>query len=155
MIYNFDEVINRRGTHSMKWDAGEMLKTFGLTERFDDESIPLFVADMDFACPEPVLEALRKRVDQRMFGYSLHSASPDYHEAIQGWFRRRHGWAIASESIVYSPGTVEALEDELATSARARKVGDREKAVLVAVCLDGDRVATEASLSELKELARP
>ncbi len=110
MIYNFDEVINRRGTHSMKWDAGEMLKTFGLTERFDDESIPLFVADMDFACPEPVLEALRKRVDQRMFGYSLHSASPDYHEAIQGWFRRRHAWEIATESIVYSPGTVEALD---------------------------------------------
>ncbi len=50
--------------------------------------------------------------------------------------------------------TVEALEDELATSARARKVGDREKAVLVAVCLDGNRAATEASLAELKELAR-
>ena len=110
MIYNFDEVINRRGTHSVKWDAGELLKTFGLTERFDDETIPLFVADMDFACPEPVLEALRARVEQRMFGYSLHSASPDYHAAIQGWFRRRHGWEIATDAIVYSPGTVEALD---------------------------------------------
>ncbi|HRW04824.1 MAG TPA: MalY/PatB family protein [Caldilineaceae bacterium] len=110
MIYDFDEVIDRRGTHSVKWDAGELLKQFGLTERFDEETIPLFVADMDFACPEPVLAALHERVNTRMFGYSLHSASPDYHEAIQGWFRRRHDWTIDTESIVYSPGTVEALD---------------------------------------------
>lgn len=110
MIYNFDEVIERRKTHSVKWDAGELLKQFGLTERFDVETIPLFVADMDFACPEPVLEALRERVNTRMFGYSLHSTSPEYHEAIQGWFSRRHDWVIAAESIVYSPGTVEALD---------------------------------------------
>jgi cystathionine beta-lyase len=110
MIYNFDEVIDRRGTHSVKWDAGELLRQFGLTERFDEETISLFVADMDFACPEPVLAALRERVDARMFGYSLHSASPEYHEAIQGWFRRRHDWEISAESIVYSPGTVEALD---------------------------------------------
>ncbi len=110
MIYNFDEVIDRRNTHSVKWDAGELLKQFGLTERFDAETIPLFVADMDFACPEPVLEALRKRVDVRMFGYSLHSASPEYHEAIQGWFKRRHNWDIDAKSIVYSPGTVDALD---------------------------------------------
>ncbi|MFZ5438636.1 MAG: GTPase HflX [Myxococcota bacterium] len=50
--------------------------------------------------------------------------------------------------------TVEALEDELAATTQARKVGDRERAVLVAVCLDGDREATESSLAELKELAR-
>ena len=50
--------------------------------------------------------------------------------------------------------TIEALEDELATQTRARKVGDRERAVLVAVCLDGDREAAESSLAELRELAR-
>jgi len=110
MIYNFDEVIDRRGTHSVKWDAGDLLKQFGLTERFDAETISLFVADMDFACPEAVLAALHERVDTRMFGYSLHSASPEYHEAIQGWFSRRHDWAIDAASIVYSPGTVEALD---------------------------------------------
>ncbi len=109
MIYNFDEVIDRHGTHSLKWEAGELLKQFGLTERFDEETIPLFVADMDFACPEPVLAALHERVDARMFGYSLHTTTTDYTDAIRGWFSRRHDWAIDAEAIVYSPGTVEAL----------------------------------------------
>ena len=71
MEYNFDEEINRRGTDSVKWDAGEMIKKFGITERFDEDTIPLWVADMDFAIPEPVLDALRKRLDQKMFGYTI------------------------------------------------------------------------------------
>ena len=109
MIYNFDEIISRKGTHSVKWEAGELIKEFGLTERFDEETIPLFVADMDFPSPQPVIEALHARVDRLMFGYSLHTTTPDYTEAIQGWFRRRHGWEICADSIVYSPGTVEAV----------------------------------------------
>lgn len=109
MIYNFDEIISRKGTHSVKWEAGELLKQFGLTERFDEDTISLFVADMDFPCPQPVIEALHARVDRLMFGYSTHNTSPDYIEAIQGWFRRRHGWEICTDSIVYSPGTVQAV----------------------------------------------
>lgn len=109
MIYNFDEIISRKGTHSVKWEAGELLKEFGLTERFDEETISLFVADMDFPSPQPVIEALHARVDRLMFGYSTHKTSPDYTEAIQGWFARRHGWDICADSIVYSPGTVEAV----------------------------------------------
>ena len=108
--YNFDEVIDRHGTNSMKWEAGEMLKQFGLTERFDEDTISLFVADMDFQCPQPVLDALHKRVDARMFGYSLHTTTSAYTDAIQNWFRRRHEWEIDTESIVYSPGTVQALD---------------------------------------------
>ena len=110
MNYNFDEVIERHGTHSVKWEAGELLKQFGLTERFDAETISLFVADMDFACPAPVLAALHERVNARMFGYSLHSTTTDYTDAIRGWFRRRHDWEIDTASIVYSPGTVDALD---------------------------------------------
>lgn len=71
MTYNFDEFIDRHGTHSVKWEAGELLKQFGLTERFDEATIALFIADMDFPCPEPVLAALHARVGTRMFGYSL------------------------------------------------------------------------------------
>ena len=47
MKYNFDEYINRRGTGSLKWDAGDFLKMVGLTDRYDEETIPLFTADMD------------------------------------------------------------------------------------------------------------
>lgn len=109
MKYNFDEIIDRRGTHSIKWEAGELLKAFGLTDRFDEDTISLFVADMDFPAPEPVLAALHARVDRKMFGYSTYDTSPDYVQAIQGWFRRRHDWNINAEAIVYSPGTVEAI----------------------------------------------
>jgi len=110
MQYNFDRVIDRRGSNSLKWEAGDMLKRFGLTERFDEETIALWVADMDFPCPAPVIEALHARVDRLMFGYSSYQTSPDYVEAIQGWFQRRHDWEIPVEAIVYSPGTVTALD---------------------------------------------
>lgn len=62
---------------------------------------------MDLPIPQPVIDALHKTVDQRIFGYSVF---PDeYYEAIQGWFKRRHDWDIKREEIVYSPGTVHAL----------------------------------------------
>jgi len=109
MKYNFDEIINRRGTNSIKWDAGDLLKKFGITERFDDETISLWVADMDFACPPAVLDALHKKIDQKMFGYTSQTTSSDYNDAIVNWFKRRMDWEINSDEIVYCPGTVHAL----------------------------------------------
>lgn len=110
MKYNFDEIIDRRGTNSVKWDAGIFLVEHGITERFDEESIPLWVADMDFAVPQPVLDALKKRVDQKIFGYTTHSTDPEYFSAIRNWFYRRQNWNIADEEVVFCPGTVHALD---------------------------------------------
>ena len=107
MKYNFDEIVNRRGTYSMKWDGGELIKQFGLTERYDEDTIPLFTADMDLPVPQPLVEALHKTVDHRIFGYSVF---PDeYFGAIQLWMKKRHGWRVEKEQIIYSPGTVHAL----------------------------------------------
>ena len=107
MKYNFDEIVNRRGTYSVKWDGGEFIKKAGLTERYDEETLPLFTADMDLPVPQPLLDALHKTVDNRIFGYSIF---PDeYYEAIQDWFKKRHDWEIKKEEIIYSPGTVHAL----------------------------------------------
>jgi cystathionine beta-lyase len=107
MIYNFDEVVNRRGTYSLKWDGGERIKKSGITERYDADSLPLFTADMDFPIPQPVIDALHQTVDHRIFGYSVF---PDeYYEAVQHWFKKHHDWEIKKEEIVYSPGTVFAL----------------------------------------------
>lgn len=107
MKYNFDEIVNRRGTYSIKWDGGDMIKKMGLTERYDEETIPLFTADMDLPVPQPLIDALHKTVDHRIFGYSIF---PDeYFEAIQHWFKKRHDWDIKKEEIIYSPGTVHAL----------------------------------------------
>lgn len=107
MKYNFDEIVNRRGTYSIKWDGGKLLKEIGLTERYDEETIPLFTADMDLPVPQPLIDALHKTVEHRIFGYSIF---PDeYFQAIQHWFKMRHDWEIKKEEIIYSPGTVHAL----------------------------------------------
>jgi cysteine-S-conjugate beta-lyase len=107
MKYNFDEIVNRRGTYSVKWDGGELIKKMGLTDRYDEDTIPLFTADMDLPVPQPLIEALHKTVDHRIFGYSVF---PDeYFEAVQHWFKKRHNWEFQKEEIVYSPGTVHAL----------------------------------------------
>ncbi|WP_408011673.1 MalY/PatB family protein [Pseudalkalibacillus sp. A8] len=107
MKYNFDEIVNRRGTYSLKWDGGEIVREVGLTERYDEETLPLFTADMDLPVPQPLIDALHKTVDHKIFGYSV--LPEEYYEAIQHWFIKRHNWEIKKEEIVYSPGTVHAL----------------------------------------------
>ncbi|RNF40308.1 MalY/PatB family protein [Planococcus salinus] len=107
MKYNFDEMIDRRGTYSLKWDGGDMIKAFGLTERYDEDTIPLFTADMDLPVPQPLVEALHKTVDHRIFGYSVFPE--EYYQAIISWFSKRHGWEVKKDQIIYSPGTVHAL----------------------------------------------
>ena len=107
MKNNFDEIVNRRNTYSIKWDGGNLLKQIGLTKRYDEETIPLFTADMDLPVPQSLVDALHKTVDNRIYGYSIF---PDeYYEAIQYWFKKRHNWEIDRKSIVYSPGTVHAI----------------------------------------------
>ncbi|NRD79675.1 pyridoxal phosphate-dependent aminotransferase [Bacillus sp. BRMEA1] len=107
MKYNFDEIVNRRGTYSLKWDGGNFIKKSGLTERYDENTIPLFTADMDLPVAQPLVDALHRTVDHRIFGYTIF---PDeYFEAVQHWFKKRHDWEIKREEIVYSPGTVHAL----------------------------------------------
>lgn len=107
MQYNFDEMVQRRNTYSLKWDGEELIKEIGYTERYDHETIPLFTADMDLPVPQPLIEALHKTVDHRIFGYSIFPN--EYFEAIQHWFKKRHNWTINKDEIVYSPGTVHAL----------------------------------------------
>lgn len=107
MKYNFDEIVNRRNTYSMKWDGGEFIKQMGLTDRYDEETLPLFTADMDLPVPQPLVDALHKTVDHRIFGYSVFPNQ--YYEAIQHWFKKRHNWDIKKEEIIYSPGTVHAV----------------------------------------------
>lgn len=94
--FNFDTVINRRGTNSYKWDIVK-----------EEDVIPLWVADMDFKAAPAILEALKKRVEHGVFGYTL---VPDsYYEAIINWFARRHNWQIDRSWIIYTTGVVPAV----------------------------------------------
>jgi cystathionine beta-lyase len=112
MQYDFDKEVPRRGTYASKWEVmqdehnPQRLKQ---TDAFYGENrvLPLWVADMDFACPEPVIEALVARAHQGVYGYTY---PPDsYFDAVVGWMQRRHGWTISPEWICLTPGVVSAL----------------------------------------------
>lgn len=96
MKYNFDELIERRGTGCVKWD-----------ECSNDEVIPLWVADMDFKAAPAIQEAVRKRAEHGVFGYAV--VEEDYYEAVISWFQRRHDWTIHREEILYTTGVVPAM----------------------------------------------
>lgn len=101
--YNFDEIIERVGTDSIKWEY-----THKFVKGAPEDALPLWVADMDFQCSEPILDALYKRVDQKIFGYSYHG-SDEYYNAVLGWFKRRFDWTVDKENVFYSPGVVPAI----------------------------------------------
>lgn len=95
-MYDFDEIVERRGTGCVKWD-----------ESPSDDVIPLWVADMDFKAAPAILEAVRKRAEHGVFGYTV--VDNDYYVAIINWFRRRHDWTIKREDILYTTGVVPAM----------------------------------------------
>ncbi len=95
MKYNFDEIINRRGTNSYKWDT---------TAPGVDA---MWVADMDFRTAPCITEALRRRVEQGIFGYTF--VPDEYYRATVGWFSRRHRWTIDPTHIIYTSGVVPAV----------------------------------------------
>jgi cystathionine beta-lyase len=113
MKYDFDQVVDRKCTGSLKWDTVERSTGVG-------DALPLWVADMDFKAPDVVLDALRARVEHGIFGYTVKTAS--CYQAIIGWMKRRHGWTIEREWILFSPGVVPALN--LAVQAYTQP-GDR------------------------------
>lgn len=96
MTFDFDKLIERRGTNCVKWDTAK-----------EEDVLPMWVADMDFKAAPAILEALKKRVEHGVFGYTL---VPDsYYEAIINWFARRHNWQIDRSWIIYTTGVVPAV----------------------------------------------
>ena len=98
--YNFDEIVNREGTNSLKYDA--RAKFFN-----SEEVLPLWVADMDFKTPDFIVDAIKKRTEHEIFGYTFRS--DEYYQAIIDWMRRRHSWTVQKEWILFSPGVVAGL----------------------------------------------
>jgi cysteine-S-conjugate beta-lyase len=100
MTYNFDQTITRSGTSSVKYDLRKAI--FGR-----EDVIPMWVADMDFAVPPFVTEAVRKRAEHPVYGYSIIPGS--YYDAVISWQKNRHGWDISKEWVMFSPGVVTGL----------------------------------------------
>lgn len=100
MKYNFDEPVDRTNTNCIKYDARKMF--FG-----SEDLLPLWVADMDFRTPDFIVEAIKKRTEHELFGYTFRPES--YTQSIVNWLKRRHDWEIKPEWISFSPGVVAGL----------------------------------------------
>lgn len=95
MTYDFDTTVQRRGTSSVKWDETP------------EGVLPLWVADMDFPTAPAIIEALHRRVDHGIFGYTF--PGPEYFKALTSWFSRRHKWNIDPNTVIYTTGVVPAI----------------------------------------------
>jgi cystathionine beta-lyase len=98
--YNFDEIIDRRGTNCVKYDT--LKEYFG-----NDDLIPLWVADMDFRTPDFILDTLKKRMGHPVFGYTY--PPEEYYDSIIRWNKDLHGWDIKREWISFIPGVVRGI----------------------------------------------
>ena len=98
--YNFDKIIDRKGTGCIKYDSAK-------SRMGRDDLIPMWVADMDFALPDVILDELQKRVSHGIFGYT----DPDesYFEVLKKWFSKRYGTSIENDWITVTPGIVYAI----------------------------------------------
>lgn len=100
MAYNFDIPVSRQGTSCVKYDSRK--EVFGT-----DKVLPMWVADMDFSCPPCIIEALKKRLDHEILGYTVRRE--EYFSSLRRWVKRRHSWQIENNWISFSPGIVPAL----------------------------------------------
>lgn len=113
MKYDFDEIIVRRGTDSYKWDSAD-----------NENVLPMWVADMDFRTAPAIVDALRRRVEHGIFGYTR---VPDgYYAAVTDWFARRHNWSIDRGWMIYTSGVVPAIS-----------------AIIKALTVSGDKVLVQ------------
>jgi len=121
MKTNFDQEINRKGTHSAKWgviqDPANPSRWIATEDYFgENRMLPLWVADMDFAAPQPVIDALVERARHGIYGYTVRTQS--YDAAVVDWMQRRHGWSIQPDWILATPGVVPAVNLLIRTFTR-------------------------------------
>ena len=113
MSVDFDRVIPRRGTASEKWDIPR-----------GEDVLPLWVADMDFRAAPAIVDALRRRVEEGVFGYALPPRT--WHDSLRRWLHWRHGWKVESRSVLDATGVIPALA-----------------ATIRAFCVPGDKVIVQ------------
>jgi cysteine-S-conjugate beta-lyase len=93
--HDFDELIDRRGTECKKWDT------------YADDVIPMWIADTDFKCPQPVIDAMVKRAQHGIYGYPMNVKN--FEESIVHWQKKRFGWDIDTDWVEYTPAVIPAI----------------------------------------------
>ncbi|MDV7103563.1 MalY/PatB family protein [Vibrio sp. TH_r3] len=100
---DLDKDVDRTGSNSLKWEF--MTK---ISPHANEDTLPLWVADMDFPCAPEIIDAMNSRVNQQIFGYSM--ADSEYYESVQSWFQSRFNWFVDTDDIVTTSGVIPALE---------------------------------------------
>ena len=95
MQHNFDERVERRGTDCKKWDT------------YPEDVIPMWIADTDFKCPQPVIEAMVRRAEHGIYGYPPNTDS--FEKAIVNWQKKRFGWDVEMDWVEYTPAVLPAI----------------------------------------------
>lgn len=112
MKYNFDEIIDRRNTNALNTDGFRGYIFHAGPEKVfpfkDEEFVRMWVADMEFATPPAICEAIKERVDRRIFGYTMMFDNA-YYNALNSWCEKRYGWSFRQEELCFSPGIIPAL----------------------------------------------
>jgi cystathionine beta-lyase len=113
MKYNFDEVNDRSGTANIKWEfllTGDEIVEWdrAVSGPKDARILPLWIADMDFRSPAPVVEALAERAKHGFFGYTGRTRA--YNQAVIDWMGKRHGWQIEADWILTTPGVIPSID---------------------------------------------
>lgn len=99
-MWNFDELVDRSNTNAVKYDLRRL--KFG-----KEDIIPMWVADMDFKTPPFIVDAIKKRAEHEIYGYTLRGNG--FNKAVMNWMNYKHAWNIQKNWITYSPGVVSAL----------------------------------------------
>jgi len=94
--YNFDQIVDRKGTYSSKWEHTPPGNA--------PDALPFWVADMDFPAADPIIEALHARVDRLVFGYT--AFDKEIKDAVTGWFKKRYDWHVDNKNVLFCPGLV-------------------------------------------------
>jgi cystathionine beta-lyase len=106
--FDFDEIIERRDTDSIKWSKKRLIEDFGA-----EDSIPMWIADMDFKAASPIIDAVIARAKHGVYGYG--HISDEFLDAAVNWQQKRNGWIIDKEWILFTPGIIPALNFILET----------------------------------------
>ncbi|MDE4142843.1 MalY/PatB family protein [Phaeobacter gallaeciensis] len=104
--FQFDQIIDRRGSNSMKWDGGKAMLA---PEEAAADPLPMWVADMDFRAPQPVIDALVETAERGVFGYPA-GGTESYLAAVTGWQKKRFGWDVDWDWVVPSAGIITAIK---------------------------------------------
>ena len=140
---DFDALIDRRGTDSYKWDDNKRL--FGRKDL-----LPFWVADMDFATPQPILDAIRDRCEHPVLGYGIRS--DEYFDAIGDWLRSRHDWDVPREWMMFCPPSsivgIHGVVSMLTTPGESIAIPTPTYGPLISLILDNDRRILRSPLRE-------